>query len=232
MWRKVSSSNWVNNVIAEGYKIPFKFIPLQRKVPPNPVAVGPAYDVLVAEAEALQLKDAIAPVSPCQGQYVSSYFAIAKARSPGKFRPILNLKKMNKSIKKYKFRLEGLSQIKDWIKEGAFMCAMDLKDMFLHVKINTRFTKFLRFSWLDKLFEWRVLPFGLRCSPRVVTKILRPVLAYIRSCFSILITIYIDDILIQASTPEDAHRHAKIVALVLMCLGWSLNWEKSNFIPS
>ena len=111
------------------------------------------------------------------------------------------------------------------------MCTMDIKDMFLHVPIHKSFRKFLRFSWLGKLFEWQVLPFGLRCSPRVVTKILKPVMAFIRTTFSILVTIYIDDILVQASSAEEAHKNAKIVALILMALGWSLNWEKSSFVP-
>ena len=112
------------------------------------------------------------------------------------------------------------------------MCALDIKDQFLHVPINPQFTKYLRFAWLDKLLEWKCLPFGLRCSPRVVTKILRPVMAFLRTTFSILVTIYIDDILVQASTQEEAFYHAKIVSLVLMALGWSINWEKSNFVPS
>ena len=61
---------------------------------------------------------------------------------------------------------------------------------------------------------------------------LKPCMAFLRSHFGILITIYIDDILVQASTPEEAVKNAKIVALFLMALGWSINWEKSNFIPS
>ena len=118
--------------------------------------------------------------------------------------------------------MEGFAQIKAWLKPGAYMCSLDLKDMFLHVPINKNFTKFLRFSWLGSLYEWRVLPFGLKCSPRVVTKVLKPVLAFIHSTFSILVTVYIDDFLVQASSPEEAVKHAKIVALILMALGWSL----------
>ena len=58
---------------------------------------GPAHEVLVQEAADLLVKESIAPVDPVKGQFVSSYFAVTKARSPGKFRPILNLKKFNKS---------------------------------------------------------------------------------------------------------------------------------------
>ena len=71
----------------------------------NPTVTGPAHDALEIEELALQSKLAISPVEPLEGQYVSSYFAVPKSQSPGKFRPILNLKRFNLSIKKYKFKL-------------------------------------------------------------------------------------------------------------------------------
>ena len=93
--------------------MPFKFVPSQRSWPRNPEVSGPAFEVLRQEAADLLTKESIAPVTPVKGQFVSSYFAVAKAHSPGKFRPILNLKKFNKSVKKYKFHMEGLRQVHD-----------------------------------------------------------------------------------------------------------------------
>ena len=187
---------------------------------------------MVDEAAGLQAKGAVVPAEPCDGHYISSYFAVPKLRSPGKFRPILNLKRLNKSIRKYKFKMEGLAQIRDWIQKDAWSCTLDIKDQFLHVPINDNFHKFLRFTWLGKLLQWTVLPFGLKCSPRVVTKILKPVMAFLRTTLSILISIYIDDMIIQSDSPDKVVEHAKLTTLVLMVLGWSLNWEKSSFIPS
>ena len=40
-----------------------------------------------------------------------------------------------------------------------------------------------------------------------------------------------DDILIQGSSPSQAFLHAQVTALLLMVLGWSLNWKKSDFFP-
>ena len=178
-WKRVCGNNWVLNVVSKGYKIPFKFVPSQRSWPRNPEVSGPAFEVLKQEAADLLTKESIAPVTSVKGQYVSSYFAVAKARSPGKFRPILNLKKFNKSVKKYKFCMEGIKQVRDWIQKDAYFCGMDLKDAFLHIPINKSFKKFLRFQWLGSLFEWQVLPFGLKCSPRVLTKVLKPVMAFL-----------------------------------------------------
>ena len=76
-----------------------------------------------------------------------------------------------------------------------------------------------------------MLPFGLKCSPRVLTKVLKPVVAFLRVTWSILIAIYMDDILIQGSSPSQVYLHAQVTALLFMVLGWSLNWKKSDFVP-
>ena len=130
---------------------------------------------MVDEAQELLQKKAIIPVDHEPGEYISTYFAVPKARSPGKFRPILNLRRFNKSVKKYHFRMESLSHVRDWLKEDAFCVGIDLKDAFLHVGISQRFWKLLRFRWLNQLLQWIVLPFSLRYSPRVLTKVLKPV---------------------------------------------------------
>ena len=98
----VCKNSWVQDVVSSGYKIPFKYIPIQHRLPHNTTLLfsGPAHDILLMEAAELVSKEAVAPVNPVTGQFVSSYFAVPKPRSPGKFRPILNLKKFNFSIKK------------------------------------------------------------------------------------------------------------------------------------
>ena len=114
-WKKVTDSRWIRNVVSHGYKIPFKYPPKQKHVPTNPVASGPAHDVLVAEAADLLLKEAVVAVDPVPGQYVSSYFAVTKPRSPGKFRPILNLKKFNYSVNKCEIGFNRVPGFVVWI---------------------------------------------------------------------------------------------------------------------
>ena len=234
-WAVIGASTWVKKVISQGYRIPFKRSdPVQTRVPSNPTVdkLSTAWTVLKDEAIDLLKKAAVTVVGFVSGQYILSYFAVPKARSPGKFRPILNLKKFNKNVKKYHFRMETLAMVRDWVQPGAFFCRVDLKDAFPHIPIHPTFRKCLRFVWLGKLLEWKVLPFGLRCSPRVLTKVVKPVVAFIWATWGILLSVYMDDMLLQASTADLAYLQIQIVVLVFMCLGWSINWEKSNFIPS
>ena len=47
-----------------------------------------------------------------------------------------------------------------------------------------------------------------------------------------LIAIYINDILIQGSSPPQVYLHIQVATLLFMVLGWSLNWEKSVSFPN
>ena len=169
-----------------GYQIPLKFIPQQSSVPINPSVSKEAHKVLLDEANDLKRKGAVSVVDHLPGEYMSSYFAVPKARSPGKFRPILNLKYFNKNVKKYKFKMETLASLREWIREGSYCTGLDLKDAFPHIKIH----------------------------------------------WAILISIYMDYVLIQADSVSQVMLNTHLVMLVMMCLGWSFNWKKSMFIPS
>ena len=67
----------------------------------------------------------------------------------------------NKSVKKHKFKMEGLRLVRDWTQKDAWFCCIDLRDAFLHIPINEFFREFLRFQWLGSHFEWQVHPLNL-----------------------------------------------------------------------
>ena len=56
---------------------------------------------------------------------------------------------------------------------------MDLKGAFLYIPIDESFGRHLRFQCLGSLFEYQVLPFGLNCGPRMLTKVLKPVVTFL-----------------------------------------------------
>ena len=131
-WLKINCSDWVLTVVRDGYKIPLLSVPHQQKVPTNPKAKGEAFNVLVKEAEDLLLKEAVRVVEPCEGQYISSYFAVRKPRKVDQFRPILNLKYFNNNVRKYHFSMETLAAVRDWIKPGYFCISLDIKVLILN----------------------------------------------------------------------------------------------------
>lgn len=50
------------------------------------------------------------------------------------------------------------------------ICFVDLKDAYFHVPIAVHHRKFLRFSFLNQAYQFKVLPFGLSLAPRVFTR--------------------------------------------------------------
>ena len=58
--------------------------------------------------------------------------------------------------------MEELKTVRKWFQQGTVCAGLDLKVAFLHVPMSARVKKFLRFTWKGKLYEWQVLPFGLK----------------------------------------------------------------------
>ena len=103
------------------------------------------------------------------------------------------------------------------------MCAgLDLKDAFLHVPISAWVKKFLRYKWKGKLYKWQVLPFGLKCSPRILTYMVAPIIKFLRSR-GIRLTAFMDDFTNLAKCRCKVIFQILVLALVFMCCGWSIN---------
>ena len=151
-WKVITENRWIRNVVRFGYKIPLKRKPFQPKIPVNPKVQPEAHKVLLDEAEGLLEKGAIMVSEMVEEQFFSSYFAVPKPRSD-KWRPILNLKKFNRNVKHYKFRMETFAHVRQWIRPNYFLVGLDLKDQFLSVPINTKYNKYLRFNWLGKILQ-------------------------------------------------------------------------------
>ena len=77
-----------------------------------------------------------------------------------------------------------------------------------------KFTSILHFwpaledELLDSIGLGLLLPFGLRYGPGMLSKVLKPVVAFLRVSWGILIAFYMDDILIQGFSPFQVCLHA------------------------
>ncbi|KAJ8039201.1 Ecotropic viral integration site 5-like [Holothuria leucospilota] len=99
----------------------------------------------------------------------SSFFLAPKKPNP--WRPILNLKPLNKLYFATKrFRMETLASIIPTLVEGMWAISIDLKDAYLHVPIHPLYQRFLAFRYRGVVYTFRALPFGLATAPRVFTR--------------------------------------------------------------
>ena len=109
--------------------------------------------------------------------------------------------------------------------------SLDLKDAYFHIGIDPAYRCYLRFCHNGTAWQFTVLPFGLSTSPRVFTKILKPVLAYAH-LHRVKLHMYIDDWLLNPGTHQEALEQTSWLRSLCQKLGLVLNLEKSDLIPS
>jgi hypothetical protein len=94
------------------------------------------------------------------------------------------------------------------------MTTIDLKDAYLAIPIHESHFKYLRFEWNSNLYVFTCLPFGLSSAPRVFTKVMKPIVAELRSK-GIKIVIYLDDLATLSHSADAALNELRIVVQTL-----------------
>ncbi|KAL0159961.1 hypothetical protein M9458_043686, partial [Cirrhinus mrigala] len=186
--------------------------------------------VMEQEVDTLLRKEAIEVVPPQDREsgFYSRYFIVPK--KDGGLRPILDLRPLNRSVMRLKFKMLTVSQVVSQIRSEEWFVTIDLKDAYFHVSILPRHRKFLRFAFRGKAYQYRVLPFGLALSPRTFTKCVDAALAPLRFQ-GIRILNYIDKWLILAQSEQTAVQHRDVVPAHMKELGLRLNTKKSVLSP-
>ncbi|KAI2657596.1 Transposon Ty3-G Gag-Pol polyprotein [Labeo rohita] len=196
-------SAWVLRTVERGYRIQFG-APPPPFVGVSPTLVGPEQG-LVMEQEVVSLlrKEAIEVVPPHDREsgFYSRYFIVPK--KDGGLRPILDLRVLNRSVMKLKFRMLTLKQVVSQIRSEDWFVTIDLKDAYFHVSILPQHRKFLRFAFRGEAYQYR----GIR------------------------ILNYIDDWLILAQSEQLAAQHRDVVLAHMKELGLRLNAKKSVLSP-
>jgi hypothetical protein len=226
---EVTDDSWVLDGIAQGIKLDFEALPTQLVIPP-PVAMSKEMvKICDKEVEDLIRKRAITEVVDGSEGFVCSLFVIPK--KSGGFRPIINLKPLNRFIRYEHFKMENLESARFLLRKGDWMAKLDLKDAYLTVPVHPSHQKFLRFQWKGRIFQFSCLAFGLAPAPRIFTKILKVVMGFLRKK-GLRLIIYLDDILILNTSRERVIADLEVVIELLQRLGFIINWEKSVLEPS
>lgn len=213
----------------QGYKIPFISTPTRNDCP----AVYPKTDSELADFQAAINKlleiNAISKCDHDLDQFISSIFLVPKPNGEKRF--ILNLKCLNKFVKTQHFKMEDYRTASKLITYDCFMASIDIKDAYLLIPIYKPHRKYLRFIFNGIIFQFNCLPFGLCTSPYVFTKMLKPIMEYLRSRHFIS-CIYLDDILCIGKTRSECETNIMVTKSVLQYLGFIINREKSCFNPT
>ena len=161
--------------------------------------------------------------------FYSRLFLVRKAT--GEWRPIIDLSSLNVFVHCPSFTMETPRSILRALQQGQWLTSLDLKDAYFHIGIHPADRRYLRFCHNGTSWQFTVLPFGLSTSPRVFTKILKPVLAYAH-LHRVKLHMYLDDWLLNPGTRQEAHEQTSWLRSLCQKLGLVINLEKSDLIPS
>jgi ribonuclease HI len=226
-WHQNVQDLWVNKIVSEGYSLEFLQKPSVVRVKETVIANKSHMNVLQREVTELLEKHAIEkiPVEQENAGFYSTFFVVPK--KTGDLRPILNLKPLNKFLRKAHFKMETLQSIIKAVQPGDWMVSLDLKDAYLHIPIHPQSRPFLRFKLLGQVYQFRVLPFGLCSSPRVFTKVLAPIAALAR-LEGIHVFPYLDDWLLKDPQQLEISLKLQRLTQLLKEAGFVINLKKSQ----
>ena len=231
LWKQCNPSPWVLRTVMKGYRLQFSTKPPMTERVLFSRTSGAAAGLLRDEINSLLSKHAIEEVTADMSRlgYYSNYFLVRK--KGGGMRPILDLRGLNKHLKKFNFKMLTNEALLRSVRSRDWFTTLDLKDAYFHVAIFPAHRKFLRFGFEGKVYQYTVLPFGMSLSPRVFVKCTQVALAPLRSK-GIRIATFLDDWLLMADSKQQVEHHTRLVMAHLTALGFTINMEKSALVPT
>ena len=227
-WEVLTKDQWVLQTVG-GYQLDLIRSPYQPQVP-NQIKTSQENSTLVTlEVMELLSKGAIVETQLTPDSFVSQIFLVEK--KGGGQRPVINLKALNQFVRVEHFKMESLHLLPDLLQSGDWMVKMDLKDAYLQVPITPNHQPLLSFQWEEKYYMFTCLPFGLSAAPRVFTKLLKPVVGFLRQVGCRLI-IYLDDLLILHQDRDRLQQMVLLISQLFESLGLMVNHKKSILVPT
>ena len=227
-WEKIEAPQYVKSWISDGIYIPFVNSPEPCSFTNHSMNKDEEKFVTAKISELLS-KSFISEVSS-QPFCVCPLKCAPKKNSEDKYRLIHDMRHVNQYINVPKTRYEDLSMLPNVIKNNDYYGSIDLKDGFHHIPIKRECRKYFGFQWRNRYYQWNVLNFGCAISPYFFTKLLRPVVKYLREC-NVRLILYVDDFLICGDLKK-IFTDIELVKDTLIDLGFRINLEKSQLYPS
>ena len=167
-----------------------------------------------------------------EGDYVNNIFLRQKKNTDNgkkKYRMILNVKHLNFHAEYVHFKMDSLESCLNLMEDKCFMASIDLEDAYHSIPMYPRHTKFLKFEVKGQFYKYLVLRQGYRDSPRIFTKITKPLISHLHER-GILCSIYIDDLCVQGSTFEECKTNVTYAVKIFESVGFDIS-PKSHLTP-
>ena len=227
VWQRLGANPRAVSILKEGYSLPFRLRPPLTRVPiiqssyANPVKSRFLKEALTS----LQGKLVVEPVLVRSSlAFYNRLFLVPKPEN--KWRPILDLSRLNKFLKTGTFKMETLETIQTSLQKGEWVTSLDFSDACFHIPIQFH----MRFFLNKRAYQFTALPFGLATAPLEFTKIVKEVKLMAQNR-GIRIHQYLDDWLLRAPSKEIGLHHTQVLLSLCHELGWLVNIKKSELNP-
>ena len=147
-WREIGTSKFILKVIEEGYKLPFKTIPVAAVLKINNSAKCHQQFVQEAIAELVVLIER--GIQSQTTPHVVNPLSVS-IQANGKKRLILDVRYVNKCLDTKRVKYEDWKVALSYFEKDAYMFSFDLKSDYHHIEIHEDYQTFLGFAWKDKL---------------------------------------------------------------------------------
>ena len=162
-WKHIGTPSFILNVIERGYLLPFVSFPEPAVFKNNRSSLSHAEFVEEAIQDLVESGRVVETNVPPR---VVNPFSVS-VQANGKKRLILDLRYVNKFLRKVHVKYEDWKTAMSYFSRGAYMFSFDLKSGYHHVEIFEGHQTYLGFSWKHsssnqvKFYVFTVLPFGL-----------------------------------------------------------------------
>lgn len=172
----------------------------------------------------IMLQDGV--IRPSASPYVSEIVLVAK--KTGGWRMCLDYRPLNIATILDQYPLPRLAELIRAVGLSKYFVALDLRSGYWQILMEPSSIPYTAFRTPTGLYEFLVMPFGLTNAPATFQRAMN--FLFEDLCFQGVL-VYLDDVLIHASTVEELLRLLDVVLSRLAAAGYTLNLQKSQFMP-
>ena len=213
-----------------GFRLQFDTLPVQHAWPSQLIKEKSEINIANKLLQELITKKVIEPTKPSSSGFMSNIFL--RPKKTGGHRMILNLKPLNPHVQYQHFKMATLSSALELVTPNCYMASLDLSDAYYSISVAKDHRKYLQFIFEGQVYHFTCLANGVSSAPRTFTKLLKIPLSHLRQKHNMLITAYLDDLLIIANDPKRLLQHIDLTQSMLISLGFTISIKKSSITPS
>ena len=127
--------------------------------------------------------------------------------------------------------MEGLHTIQQLIRRNDLITKVDLSNFCMHFRISQADGRYMQLMWEGKKYWCIDMPFGLSLAPRLATKMMAPVICYLRSR-GLWLAIYTDNLFLLSRSYKESIEQTQLLADTLHKIGFGIHPDKCKVTPS